>query len=463
VIRLRSASATDVGLVRTANQDRAYEGEGLFAVADGMGGHVGGETASQTAIDAFRATFVGHPSADGLADAVHAANRAVWDAARAQPNLRGMGTTLTALALVTVDGNQDLTVVNVGDSRAYLYQHGELSQLTADHSLVEEMVRSGELSAEEAAVHPQRHILTRALGIDSDVEVDIWHVPPHAGDRILLCSDGLINEVGDDEIAAILGRQTEPDAAAHSLVTTARDAGGNDNITVVVVDVVDDGRGPGGAGDLVASAVGATAAAGAEGVQARGDGGEPAVRDDPNPTPTHDSIVVVAGPVGDATEVRPPGPRVKVRGRSPRVTLRVVAFLAILLLILGGIGAALWWFGERSYFVGLQGNQVTIFKGRPGGLLWIQPTVAQRTGLTACATPGAAPGSTVLPSRVPDLKAGQEEPTLGAAQQYVANLTQEAKSVPAGAPAAPGCPPPPPTTAPAPTPAPTPPPPAPVR
>ena len=443
MIRLRSASATDVGLVRTANQDRAYEGDSLFAVADGMGGHVGGETAAQTAIDAFRTTFAGHPSADGLADAVHAANRAVWDAARAQTALRGMGTTLTALALVTVDGNQDLTVVNVGDSRAYLYQQGQLSQLTADHSLVEEMVRSGELSAEEAAVHPQRHILTRALGIDSDVEVDVWHVPPHAGDRILLCSDGLINEVGDDGIAAILGSHVEPEAAARSLVAAARDGGGNDNITVVVVDVVDDGDGPGGAGDLVASAVGAAAAAGAEGARTAGDGGEPVVRDDPNPTPTHDSIVVVAGPVGDATEARPPGPRVRVRGRSPRVTLRVVAFLAILLMLLAGIAAAVWWFGERSYFVGLQGNQVAIFKGRPGGLLWIQPSVAQRTSLTT---------ATVLPSRVPDLKSGKEEPTLGAAQQYVNNLAQEAKSLPAGTPGGPA---PPPTTAPPPAPAPT--------
>jgi protein phosphatase len=452
VIRLRSSSATDVGLVRTTNQDRALVGDGLFAVADGMGGHVGGETAAQTAIEAFRTTFAGHPSADGVADAVRQANHAVWETARAETALRGMGTTLTAAALVTVDGNQDLTVVNVGDSRAYLYQHGELSQLTADHSLVEEMVRSGELSAEEAAVHPQRHILTRALGIEPDVEVDVWHVPPHAGDRILLCSDGLINELGDDEIASVLGRHPDdPEAAANALVSQARDSGGSDNITVVVVDVVEDGDGTRGAGDLVASAVGATAAtAAAEGARAGADGGEPAGRDDPNPTPTHDSVVVVAGPVGDATEVRPPGARVRVRGLSPRVTLRVVAFIAVLLVVLAGIGAAVWWFGERSYFVGLQGNQVVIFKGRPGGLLWIQPTASQRTALTTCTTPGAAPGSTVLPSRVADLKAGKEEPTLGASQQYVANLTQEAKSLPAGAP----CGPPPPATAPAPAPAP---------
>ena len=142
----------------------------------------------------------------------------------------------------------------------------------------------------------------------------------------------------------------------------------------------------------------------------------------------------------------------RVRGRSPRVTLRVVAFVAVLLVILGGISAAVWWFGERSYFVGLQGNQVAIFKGRPGGLLWIQPSLNQRTNLVTCTTPGAAPQLTVLPARVPDLRSGKEEPTLGAARQYVANLTQEASSVPAGSPVAACGAAPPPTTAPAPPP-----------
>ncbi|HEY3701750.1 MAG TPA: Stp1/IreP family PP2C-type Ser/Thr phosphatase [Acidimicrobiales bacterium] len=451
MIRLRSGSATDVGRVRTTNQDRALESDGLFAVADGMGGHVGGETAAQTAIDAFRTTFAGDRSADALADAVRQANHAVWEASRAQTHLRGMGTTLTALGLVTVDGKEDLAVVNVGDSRGYLYHEGELSQLTADHSLVEEMVRSGELSAEEASVHPQRHILTRALGIESDVEVDVWHVPPHVGDRILLCSDGLINELGDDEIASVLGQHPDPEDAAQALVQQARDAGGSDNITVVVVDIVDDRDGRGPAGDLVASAVGATAAQSAiEGDRAGADGAaltatrgpQPGAADDPNPTPTHDSVVVVPGPPGRTTApAEAPRDRVRVRGRSPRVTLRVVAFVAVLLVILGGISAAVWWFGERSYFVGLQGNQVAIFKGRPGGLLWIQPSLTQRTALTTCS---------VLPSRVPALRAGQEEPNVAAAQQYVSNLTQEAKSLPGGV--APGCPPPPATTAPAPGP-----------
>ena len=447
MIRLRSGSATDVGLVRTANQDRALEGDGLFAVADGMGGHVGGETAAQTAIDAFRTTFASQRSADALADAVRQANLAVWEASRAHAGLRGMGTTLTAVALVTVDGKEDLAVVNVGDSRSYLYQDGELSQLTADHSLVEEMVRSGELTAEEASVHPQRHILTRALGIDADVEVDVWHVPPHVGDRILLCSDGLINEVGDDEIASVLGQHRDPEDAAQALVHQARDAGGNDNITVVIVDVVDDGDGRGPAGDLVASAVGATAVqpaiqgdrAGTEGAAlAAARGPQSGAADDPNPTPTHDSIVVVPGRAGSTTTpAEEPRARVRVRGRSPRVTLGVVAFFAVLIMILGGISAAVWWFGERSYFVGLQGNQVAIFKGRPGGLLWIHPSLSQRTALTTC---------TVLPSRVPDLRAGKEEPDLGTAQQYVSNLAQEARSLPPGRP---GCPTPPATTPPA--------------
>ncbi len=463
MIGLRSSSATDVGLVRTNNQDRAFEGDGLFAVADGMGGHVGGETAAQTAIDAFRATFAGHPSADGLADAVRQANLAVWEASRAKSELRGMGTTLTALALVTVDGNADLTVVNVGDSRAYLYQQGELSQLTADHSLVEEMVRSGELTAEEASVHPQRHILTRALGIEPDVEVDVWHVPPHVGDRILLCSDGLINELGDGQIAEVLGDHPDPDEAAHALVQEARDAGGNDNITVVLVDIVDDRDGRGQAGDLVASAVGAAAAPALEGDPAGADGaaltsargpdqgtgaqGEPGVADDPNPTPTRQSVVVVPGPAGTTMPAdEAPQARARVRGLSPRVTLRVVAFVAVLLMVLGGIAAAVWWFGERSYFVGLQGNQVAIFKGRPGGLLWIQPSLNQRTDLTTCS---------VLPSRLPALRAGQEESSLADAQQFVSNLGQEAKSLPAGTAGTPGCPPPPAPPAPPPGPPPS--------
>src|SRR5205823_5486211 len=142
---------------------------------------------------------------------------------------RGMGTTLTAVALVEEDGEDRLAVVNVGDSRAYLLQQGELEQLTDDHSLVAQLVREGQLTPEEATVHPQRSIITRALGLDPEVEVDMWELTPYRGDRLLLCSDGLTNELDDERIASVLRSVADPQEAANQLVQEANARGGNDN------------------------------------------------------------------------------------------------------------------------------------------------------------------------------------------------------------------------------------------
>ncbi|MGH9067420.1 MAG: Stp1/IreP family PP2C-type Ser/Thr phosphatase, partial [Acidimicrobiales bacterium] len=257
---LRAGSATDVGRVRRINQDRALESASLFAVADGMGGHVGGEVAAQTAIDGLRAAWeAAGPDphrAEALVGAVQDANRAVWGRALADQDLRGMGTTLTAVALVDQGEGDELALANVGDSRAYLLSAGQLTQLTADHSLVAEAVRSGELSAEEALSHPKRHILTRVLGLEPEVDVDAWRMAPVAGDRILLCSDGLFNEVEEADLAGVLAGISDPAEAAATLVALARDHGGSDNITVVVVDVVDVSGAKG------APAAGATASSG---------------------------------------------------------------------------------------------------------------------------------------------------------------------------------------------------------
>ena len=153
-------------------------------------------------------------------------------------DLRGMGTTLTAVALVGgPEGSDVLALANVGDSRAYVFSGGEMTQVTDDHSLAEERMRHGEMSEEEAAVHPQRHILTRALGVSAEVEADMWELEVRTGDRVLLCSDGLTNEVGTEEIAGILGEIDDPEEAAQRLVDVANEHGGADNITVVVVDV----------------------------------------------------------------------------------------------------------------------------------------------------------------------------------------------------------------------------------
>src|SRR5437868_12337160 len=237
---LRAGGATDVGLVRAHNEDRFLADERLFAVADGVGGHKAGEVASQTAVETLQREFT-DPRTDALIDAVKLANRTVWNLAETNSDQRGMGTTLTAIALVDDGGEERLAIVNVGDSRAYLLQQGQLEQLTEDHSLVEQLVREGQLTREEAQVHPQRSIITRALGLDPDVDVDSWELTPYKGDRILLCSDGLTNEVSDDEIASTLRTVGDPQEAATKLVDEANDRGGNDNITVVVIDVVDDG------------------------------------------------------------------------------------------------------------------------------------------------------------------------------------------------------------------------------
>ena len=249
---LRSGSATDVGRVRTVNQDLPLERPNLYAVADGMGGHVGGEVAARVAVETLEQAFERAPTVDGLREAFSEANAAVWQESQTNVELRGMGTTLTAMALVGGTGRGDvLALANVGDSRAYVFSGGHLVQVTDDHSLAEERMRHGEMTEAEAAVHPQRHILTRALGVSSEVEADMWELELRTGDRVLLCSDGLNNEVGIDEMAEILRTVDDPQEAAERLVEAANEHGGADNITVVVVDVQvgEDGAGERRQGD----------------------------------------------------------------------------------------------------------------------------------------------------------------------------------------------------------------------
>ena len=235
---LRSGSASDVGRVRTVNQDLPLERANLYAVADGMGGHVGGEVAARVAVETLEQAFEREPTVDGLRDAFSEANAAVWHESQANEDLRGMGTTLTAVALVGgTQGRDVLALANVGDSRAYVYAGGDMMQVTDDHSLAEERMRHGEITEAEAAVHPQRHILTRALGVSDHVDADMWELDLHTGDRLVLCSDGLTNEVDSDEMAEILRDVDDPEEAAARLVEAANEHGGADNITVVVIDV----------------------------------------------------------------------------------------------------------------------------------------------------------------------------------------------------------------------------------
>lgn len=229
------ATATHQGMVRETNEDSVYpkssgesSDEVLLIVADGMGGHVAGEVASRLAINAAASTDV------DPADRVAAGNRAIREEVARDPGLDGMGTTMTLLQIE--DGAA--TIAHVGDSRAYLLRDGELRQLTEDHTVAAEYVAQGQLSPEEAATHPQRHMLLRTLGLTRFVNIDEVTVEIRPGDRLLLCSDGLTEMVRDESIGSTLVEGT-PDEVVWELVEMANNAGGVDNITVVVVEALD--------------------------------------------------------------------------------------------------------------------------------------------------------------------------------------------------------------------------------
>lgn len=238
---LRWSFMSDVGVLRKANQDAAMANGLLFVVADGMGGHRGGEVASEVVIDHFNAAS-SVETADELREAVVASNATIRKTGAADPELLGMGTTVVAMAILPAAKPDDplrLAAANVGDSRLYVFEQGELSQISVDHSLVSELVRAGQITEAEAAIHPQRNVVTRALGPDDNVEVDTWEMPARLGQRYLLCSDGLINEVSDERIAATLAEIDDPTAVASRLVEMANDSGGRDNITVLILDILD--------------------------------------------------------------------------------------------------------------------------------------------------------------------------------------------------------------------------------
>lgn len=241
-MRIEVGSALDIGRVREKNDDSILVDPPLYIVADGMGGHRGGDIASRLALETIQDLAASDRGT--LPDQVRSANRAVWDRSVEDERLSGMGTTLTG---ALIDG-ASASIVHVGDSRAYLLREGKLRQLTTDHTLVERMVKSGEITEAEADVHPHKNVLTRALGTDEEVEVDEDTVALLDGDRLLLCSDGLTGMVTEDQIQAILENSDQPQQAADRLVKAANRAGGIDNITVVVLDAIgEEGESGGGA------------------------------------------------------------------------------------------------------------------------------------------------------------------------------------------------------------------------
>lgn len=239
-MRLRAGVACDVGRVRQTNEDSYLVREGLYAVCDGMGGALGGEIASEMACRGLLSVDPATADAQVLSEAVEEANLAIVARSLGDHGLLGMGTTLTA-ALV---GQNKVSVAHVGDSRAYLWHEGRLTQLTDDHSWVGEMIRRGELTPAEAAVHPHRSVITKALGTDYELEPDLVQVSVEVGDRLLLCSDGLTGMVSDSDIERVLGQDEDPQALAERLVEAALAGGGEDNVTVIVVEVLPPGEEP---------------------------------------------------------------------------------------------------------------------------------------------------------------------------------------------------------------------------
>ena len=242
---LKHGVATDTGNVRPQNEDAYVASEHLFAVADGMGGHNAGEVASALATTLLLERAAGQTlTPEWFVEAITSINRTIHESAAESTERRGMGTTICALALVNPQGEttepQQVALANVGDSRIYLARAGTFRQLSVDHSYVQELVTEGLITEEEARVHPRRNIVTRALGIDERIAVDSWLIPLFSGDRFILCSDGLVDEVPTADIAAIAAQQREPQIIADSLVALAKRNGGRDNITVVVVDAVGD-------------------------------------------------------------------------------------------------------------------------------------------------------------------------------------------------------------------------------
>jgi protein phosphatase len=250
------AFRTDTGRQRSENEDSLFVRTPIFVVADGMGGAQAGEVASKTAAEAFDRDLPEMPPERFLRETIEAANRQIHELARADPSRAGMGTTTTA-ALVDAAGGE-VAIGHVGDSRAYRLRGGRLEQLTCDHSLVEEMRRKGQITDEQAEDHPQRSIITRALGPEPEVDVDVQTVPAAPGDVFLLCSDGLTTMVGEERIAVTLSHSDSLREAVRSLVEEANRAGGRDNITALAFRL-EDAQAPRGESSEDATLVGATA------------------------------------------------------------------------------------------------------------------------------------------------------------------------------------------------------------
>lgn len=329
------ATRTDTGRQRNANEDSLFTRAPLFVVADGMGGAQAGEVASKTAAESFDRELPQAAPEQVLRETIETANRTIHEHAQRDPELAGMGTTITA-AILDPEA-EEVAIGHVGDSRAYRLRGSKFERLTRDHSLVEEMRRKGQLTAEQAEDHPQRSIITRALGPEPEVEVDLQTVPAAAGDVFLLCSDGLTTMLGDEQIGQILLRATSMESAVRALVDEANRAGGRDNITVVAFRL-EDADAPERA-DEGATLIGASA-------------------EEAGLTATE----VRRRAAADAARQRREDLAVKGDRHRLRTAAKVVALLVVIAAVLFGA-----WYGNRQvYFLGTDdAGRVALYRGVP--------------------------------------------------------------------------------------------------
>jgi protein phosphatase len=418
VAELEWGAATHAGQIRPDNEDHLYASQGVYVVADGMGGHEAGEVASQLAVERIRETLADEeaaPTAERVVEAITGANGDIFRAAIANPGQAGMGTTVTVIAVIedpmagrgepNIDDNdpvepervtpivprqkpEALVLANVGDSRTYLLRHGRLRRVTIDHSYVQELVSTGHITDDEARTHPRRNIITRALGIEPDVKVDWWTLPLVRGDRFLLCSDGLVDEVSDADIVSTLLDRDDPQEAADILVTQANDAGGRDNVTVIVLDVLEGDDPPDPTQDLdllptwaddpdvtleeiariEAGELGGVAADPTKEVVAKSSRRQ---RRRDRKTAQRDETAPAAAGATDDNDDETSGDATS--PKRPKLIRAVGIFVALALVVTAFVATAAW--ARRGYYVDFDNSgQVVLYQGRPDGFLWFDPT-----------------------------------------------------------------------------------------
>jgi PPM family protein phosphatase len=365
-LALRYAVRSDVGLLREGNEDSAYAGPRLLAVADGMGGHAAGEVASAVAISALADLDEDVPAPDlqvALAEAVTRANQTLHDMVVTDPSISGMGTTLTAMLW----SGGKVALCHIGDSRAYVLSDGQFHQITHDHTLVQSLVDDGRISPDEAATHPQRSLLLRALDGTSEAEPDLSVYEAKAGDRYLLCSDGLSSVVSEETLHRILATVSDPEDAVLQLVELAIKGGGPDNITCIVADVVDTASAlrPPSTGSVLAGAA--------------SNGGRPMLLRTNSPaarahalSQTTPQAAIVVDHDDPAPRRRQPDDEPEDEPHSRRRWPLVTSILVLLLIVIVGGGYFGWRYTQTQYYVGTDGSNVAIYQGVNQSVLGIR-------------------------------------------------------------------------------------------